>query len=176
MSSPYTTPEHQESGDALSVRVRAVSVLKIITVALSAGILVFMGIALGINAGAIDGEPKLLSWIGLGMAVLMFVNHLIVPNIIASLALNKINLDELRNADEAAQFLLLFPSFQTRHIVACAMLESAAFFNLIAYMIEKSAGSLATASVLLVLILIRFPTVSSVEFWIQDRAREVDRP
>lgn len=174
MSNPYSTPDHQGPAQPARNRVQAVRVLKIITFAMVTGVLLFMGVALAMNEGAIDGEAKIVSWVGLGMACLMTVNHLVVPNIVARAASNKVNAQEVRNADEADKFSLVFPAFQIRHIVACAMLEAAAFMNLVFYMLTAYVGNLAAASVLVVLIAIRFPSVSGVEFWVQDRTREIE--
>ena len=174
MSNPYSTPDDQNPGQPAQNSVQSVRVLKIITFAMVTGVLVFMAITLVMNQGAIDGAPKLMSWIGLGMGGLMAVNHLVVPNIVASAALNSVNTETLRNADETERFSLIYPAFQTRHIVASAMLEFAAFMNLVFYMLTAYVGNLAAASVLVVLIAIRFPSVSAVEFWVQDRIREVE--
>ena len=65
----------------------------------------------------------------------------------------------------------LAATYQTRLIIACAMLESAALLNLIAYMIEGSYFTLVAASVLLVIILNHFPTLGRLEDWV---ARELE--
>ncbi len=100
MSNSYSTPDEQNPGHSAQNSVQSVRVLRIITFAMVAGVLVFMGITLFMNQGAIDGTPKLMSWIGLGMGGLMVVNHLVVPNIVAGAALNGVNRETLRNADE----------------------------------------------------------------------------
>ncbi|MCP4784514.1 MAG: hypothetical protein GY903_07635 [Fuerstiella sp.] len=174
MSNSYSTPDEQNPGHSAQNSVQSVRVLRIITFAMVAGVLVFMGITLFMNQGAIDGTPKLMSWIGLGMGGLMVVNHLVVPNIVAGAALNGVNRETLRNADETERFSLIYPAFQTRHIVARAMLEAGAFMNLVLYMMTRYVGNLAAASVLVVLIAIRFPSVSTVEFWVQDRIRRIE--
>ncbi|MEO2030211.1 MAG: hypothetical protein ABGZ23_30465 [Fuerstiella sp.] len=174
MSNPYSTPDQQSPVQPTQDRVQAVRTLKIITFAMVMSVLVFMGVALAINKGAIDGAPEIMSWVGIGMAGLMTVNHLVLPNVIAKAASNKVNVEEIRNADEATKFSLVFPAFQARHIVASAMLEFAAFMNLVFYMVTEYAGNLAAASVLVVLLALRFPTVSAAEFWVQDRAREIE--
>ncbi|MEO2019784.1 MAG: hypothetical protein ABGZ53_36085 [Fuerstiella sp.] len=174
MSNPYSTPDQQGPVQPTLDRVQAVRGLKIITFAMVMSVLVFMGVALAINKGAIDGEPEIMSWIGIGMAGLMIVNHVVLPNVVAKAASNKVNAEEFRAADEATKFLLVFPAFQTRHIVASAMLEGAAFMNLVFYMMTEYVGNIAAAAVLVVLLALRFPTVSAAEFWVQDRTREIE--
>ncbi len=174
MSNPSATLDYQSPGQPSRDRVQAVRVLKLITFAMVLSVLVFMGVTLAMNEGAIDGEAEIVSWVGLGMACLMTVNHLVVPNIVAKAASNRVNAQEIRNADEAKKFSLVFPAFQIRHIVASAMLEAAAFMNLVFYLLTAYVGNLAAAAVLVVLIAIRFPSVSAVEFWVQDRTREIE--
>ena len=174
MSNPYATPDQPIPGQPPHDRVRAVRVLKIISGAMVMGVLVFMGITLVLNQGAIDGEAQIMSWVGIGMAGLMSVNHLVLPNIVAKAASSKVNADQLRSADDAQKFMLVFPAFQTRHIVASAMLEFAAFMNLVFYMLTAFVGNLAAASALLVLLALRFPSVSAAEFWVHDRTREIE--
>ncbi|MDG2131227.1 MAG: hypothetical protein P8K08_24730 [Fuerstiella sp.] len=174
MSPPYSTPDAQSPGQPAQNSVQSVRVLKIITFAMVMGVLVFMGVTLAMSQGAIDGDPNVMSWIGIGMGVLMGVNHLVVPNIVAGIALNNVNVETLQNADDMMKFSLIYPAFQTRHIVACGMLEAAAFMNLLFYMLTSYAGNLAAAGVLVVMIALRFPSVSAVEFWVQDRVREIE--
>ena len=54
------------------------------------------------------------------------------------------------------------------------MLEFAAFMNLLFYLLTAYVGNLAAASVLVVVLALRFPTVSAAEFWVQDRIREIE--
>jgi len=174
MSNPYSTPDDRSPGQPAQNSVQNVRVLKIVTFALVSGVLVFMGVALVMNRGVIDGEPNIMSWVGLGMGGLMFVNHLVVPNIVSRVALNNVNAEEVRHADEEKKFSLIYPVFQTRHIIACALLEGAAFMNLAFYMMTEYVGNIAAAAVLVAMIAIRFPSVSAVEFWVQDRIREIE--
>jgi hypothetical protein len=151
MSNPYSTPDGQDSHQPAFDREQCVLQLRIITF----GVVMFLGIALFLNGGAIDGKPEITSWGGFGMGVLMFASHLVIPTIVASRALNSVNAETVRNADETESFPLIYPAFQVRHIVACAMLEAGAFLNLVLYMVTKYAGHLAAAVVLVVLIVIR---------------------
>lgn len=174
MANPYSAPENSEYAQAPADQALAVRTLKIITIAMAAGVLVFMAIALVTNQGALDGDADILSWIAIGFAGLMFVNHLVIPGVIATASLGKVSTEQIREADEATRFSLIFPTYQIRHIVACALLEGAAFFNVVAYMMEPFGGNLAAAGILIALIAVRIPTVSGVTFWVQDRAREIE--
>jgi hypothetical protein len=48
-------------------------------------------------------------------------------------------------------------------VIRCAILEGAAFFCLVSYMIESNRLSMVVASILLIILLMQFPTTSRVE-------------
>jgi hypothetical protein len=152
----------------------AVRVLQIITFALAQGVVVFGVVVLFLNGAAVNGQPEILTWTALGMAGLMIVMHFVIPPVFSRAALSGLKAADLKDKSEDGIFELIGPAFQTQHIVACALLEAAAFFNLIAYMIEKSLYPLVAAGVLIALILIRMPTTTRIEFWVSDRAREIE--
>jgi hypothetical protein len=54
------------------------------------------------------------------------------------------------------------------------MLEGAAFLNLVCFIVSGFAGNLIAGVVLIGLIAMRFPTASKLEFWVQDRTREIE--
>jgi hypothetical protein len=151
-----------------------VRLLKIITFALAQGAIVFGAVALFLNSGETSGKPDILTWIGLGMAVLMLVNHFVIPPIIARAWLSRLTSADLQDKSDEERFSMIAPAFQTQHIIACAMLEGAAFFNLVAYIIDGCLYSLIAAGVPIGMILMKMPTMTRVEFWVQDRGREID--
>ncbi|MEZ6131949.1 MAG: hypothetical protein R3C59_25085 [Planctomycetaceae bacterium] len=173
MSNPYSSSDQQRVTISQD-RTQRVRGMQIITIGLMMGTLSFLTVALVINQAAIDGEPDILAWMGLGFAGLIFLVHLVVPGIVTSAALNQVNSEALRKADDDGRFAMLSPVYQTRLIIACAMLEGAAFFNLVAYIVDKYVGNVIAAVVLIIMIAVRFPTLSKVEFWVQDRAREIE--
>lgn len=174
MSSPYSTPNEQGPGESAFFIAANARQLQIVTVAMAMAVLVMTGVFLGINQGELKTEPEFLSWIGVGMAVMMTFNSLVVPRIVATTTLKKIDSNQLRDATLEEQFALVSPAFRSRHIIGCAILEGAAVLNLVFYMITSYVGNVAAASVLLIFILMRFPTASRIEFWTQDKIRELD--
>jgi hypothetical protein len=60
----------------------------------------------------------------------------------------------------------LAPLYQTQLIIGSALLESAAFFAAIAYMLERNPIALAMAVVLLSALVARFPTSDRVNAWL----------
>jgi len=174
MSNPYASPQQDSGIEPSAVRSQRLRGMQIIVFAMMMGTLTFLGVTLMLNDGAIDGEPDILSWVGLGFAGLMIVVHWAVPGIVAKTALSQVDSEAVRDADNDGRFEMLSPVYRTRLIIACAMLEGAACFNLVAYMTTPYLGNLIAAVVLVIMILVRFPTLSRVEFWVQDRAREIE--
>lgn len=71
----------------------------------------------------------------------------------------------------------LYGAYQTRMIVGMALLEGAAFFNLIAYIVGSRWWNLAAAGVLLLMMAAMFPTKNKLEQWVHDQLQlmEVER-
>lgn len=174
MSNPYSPPDQQEPAGQAASLARQARGLQIITFAMAMGVLVFMGMCLVMNEGVLGEKPELLSWIGIGFAAITFVTHLVLPGIVANATLKKLSGDNVRSADEAMKFDLVVPAFRLRHIVTCALLEGGAMLNLVAYLVTDYAGNLMAASVQLTMMLIRFPTATRLQFWAQDRIREIE--
>ena len=59
--------------------------------------------------------------------------------------------------------------YQTSLIMGLAMLEGAAFFNLIIFLLEGKAVTLISALALLLVEVVRFPTRSGVESWVENQ-------
>jgi len=174
MSNPYAAPDDNSVVSPPEDLIESVRGIKIITVALAAGALLFLGIALATNAGHIEWEPNVLSWLAIGIAALNAVLHVIISAVTETTGLRNLNAEAVREADEPVSRKLLIRVYLHRHIVACALLEGAAFFNLVAYMVTHFGGNLVAAAVLISLIAIRLPSVGGVQFWIQDRIREIE--
>ncbi len=64
----------------------------------------------------------------------------------------------------------LLPLFQIQLIIASALTEGAAFFALIAYMVERHPFALGLAALLIVVLLSRFPTLDRVHGWLDDQS------
>ena len=150
-----------------------VRVAQIITIAMMAGVLAFAVVAAVMRRFQFDGQPDFLNWIAIGFAGVAFVLHYVVPGILVGTSLREIAPSDLTDSDREANFHRLFPLFQTRHIIACALLEGAAFFNLFAFLQSGYLWSFVAAGVFVVLMATRFPTQASCEEWISDRVREI---
>jgi hypothetical protein len=149
MSNPITTPE------------QAIRVMQIIAIALVMGVVLFALIAV-FMLGALD-EPAdgfIVSLIGAAFASGAFVMHLIVPSLMTGSAAGD---------GAASDELSHYQRYQAKLIVGLALLEGAAFFNIIATIIEHNWWSLAIAGCLVFWMLAMFPTRTRVKHWIESR-------
>jgi hypothetical protein len=137
---------------------QAVRVAQIITIALVMGVVLFGVVAL-LFVGALDdpADGVILSGMGAGFAVLMFVMHLVIPAQIAR--------QQAGTADESQ----LYGVYVTKTIVGLALLEGAAFFNLVALIVEHNWWSLAIAGGLVFWMLAMFPTRTRVDHWVETQ-------
>ena len=136
--------------EQLALQVR---VMQIIVLALAMGVATFAVVVLLVIRPEPTEDDVLLGYIAVAAALLAVPIGLVVPRMIAS-----------RQSASLA-------TYQTKLIVGAAIFEGAAFFNLVAYMIEGQTFNLATAAVLVVFILLQFPSVGGVQDWLDQRDR-----
>ncbi len=172
---------NHETSAALAGPIR---VMQIIVGALVAGPLAFLVFALatrGENAKPREGVA-IATYGAMSLAVCAISARMIVPNLIAASARKKIAggkwqlvnedgvpdrpNDFIQKTGDAGKLCMVF---QIRLIVASALLEGAAFLSIMAFMIEGQLFALVLACLLLMGILLGFPTASSVEHWIDDQ-------
>lgn len=158
--------------------------MQIIVGALCLGVLSFLIVVLVIGSAKPqdqDSEP-FLTYLAVGMAVGAIVVSIFLPSIILrSSPANTANpvVDDARlvgangmASENIGRFAQLY---QTQLIIRCAILEGAAFFCLVGYMIEQQMFGLVAAVVLLLVMLANFPTRSRVESWIDARLIEKEQ-
>lgn len=150
MSNPITTPE------------QAVRAMQIIAGALIMGVVTFGLVAVFI-IGALD-EPAdgiIFSAVGAAFASGAFVMHLVVPGMMTASS---------RGDAAALDDSSLYQTYQVRMIVGLALLEGAAFFNIIAAIVEHNWWSLAIAGALVLWMLAMFPTTTRVKHWVETQS------
>jgi hypothetical protein len=157
---------------ALDQRIRT---MRIIIFALVNGVVIFMIIAILQRASGHFGEPRdtvLISSIALAVGVGLFVANLVVPNLVAAGARRQIARGQsplVTPSPIPGDVGALVAVFQTRLILAAALLEGGSFFLLIAYLIEGQIYTLLGAIVLVVFLALRFPTRTGVERWLEEQ-------
>lgn len=164
----------------------AVRTMQVIVGALAAGVLTFVGVVLAVVRGGVIGgqlqQEPLITHVAAGFAVVAAVLWGIVPGLITSRMRqaiaggNKSPLTtKLSNAAEVRDVAPLTVAYQSRLIVGAALLEGAAFFNLIVYMLEQQPLSLVAAGVLLLIMLTQIPTVSRLEAWVESELSTIEQ-
>jgi len=149
--------------------------MQIIVGALAVGIINFLLVVVFVIRPQAQGAPAgelLLTYLAVGGAVVAVIVSLIVPIVLAG-SMRKTMPDssvdsKTASAKENAIILPLVQVYQTLLIIKCAILEGAAFFCLVTHMIERQTITLATAGVLLLVLLAQFPMRSRVEAWIES--------
>lgn len=149
---------------------------QIIVAALVTGVLAFLGIVVALFSRG-DGEP-LITWIAIAVAIVTVFASIVVSRMVTRQGLQSTDLPSPSGVDDRfgvgtddRVLSKVLAAYQTRLIVACAPLEGAAFFNLIAYMLEGQALSLIVAGMLMLLMAVRFPTTGGAEDWVANALR-----
>jgi hypothetical protein len=146
-----------------------VRTMQIIVGVLALGVVNFMVIAVVIiasqqgAANAVRGDTPIITYAALAAAVTAIFAAFLVPNLFAG-GLRK----SFANAPEKNEIRSAAQIYQTLLIIRCALLEGAAFFCLVSYMLERQTITLAASLMLLVFLLTQFPTLSRVEAWVEN--------
>lgn len=151
----------------------SIRTMQIIAAALMMGVLVFLGVVLVVTSGRIDGHPGMMTMIAAGFAFLMLVNHFVIPPIISKAQLKQAIETGIHQKPEDERTQEYCGIYQTQLIAGFALLEGAAFFNLVAMMLEHCVASIVVVTLLLLLMAAKFPTRDKVSFWVQDKLREL---
>jgi hypothetical protein len=165
------------SSEAADHRARGLRTLRLFNGALLAGVLAFLAIAcvLRLNRpqGLLAAQPFALGF-GPGaklatVAVLLTVMNvamaLVVPSRIVASQRNRLARSEGRKLNDS----LLLAAYQTARVLYLVLLEGAAFFCLIVFLIDGSGLTLLLALALMAGMLIGFPTESRLESWLDQQ-------
>ena len=155
--------------------------MRIIAAALISGVVVFLAVVLFVFTGDLPPGRPLHTYIALGAGVFALFFSFIIPALIggsikqALIEGKRVELPSQFKADPGVGIVgnLLFLS-QTRLIIGYAILEGAAIYNLVAYMLERQQVSLATVGLLLAAMILKFPTQGRLEAFVADELRSID--
>jgi hypothetical protein len=138
--------------------------MQIIALALPQGVILFAIVAV-VGLGALSQPPSgtMFSFVAAGFAGFAFVAHLVFPRFMVARAPG--------GASPFTSEMQACSAFQTQMIVRIAVLEGAAFFNVICSIIEHNWWSLGIAGLLVGWMLTNFPTRNRVERWIAEQRR-----
>lgn len=161
-----------------------IRIMQIIVGALVTGPLVFLIFALVTRGGA--AKPRegasIATYAAIGLAVCAITARMIVPDLVTAAARKKIasgnwqvggedggsdrTNDFFQQTGDAGKLCIVF---QTRLIIGSALLEGSAFLAILAFLFEGLIFALLLACLLLMGILLGFPTASVVEHWIDGQ-------
>lgn len=177
MSNPYQSPSAGQSNlDAFELTekcLQKVRISQIITVALITGAVLFLLFALWSKKATLDGAMGMLNGVGMLFALMAFGGSMLIPDVVAKASLEQLDPEEFATLNNEDRFLRLAPIFETRNIVSCALIEGAAYLNILAYFLEPFVGSLVVVAALLALLFTRYPTANTFQNWIANTARDL---
>jgi hypothetical protein len=138
------------------------AVCKIIAGSLVFGVIAFAAVAIALRLGQAPEPDALMSIIAAVFAAGTVIVRQVLLGVMSGRAVP---------AAPASETTANSPLglYQTRMIVGLALLEGAAFFNLIAYLLEGHWWSFLVIAALLAWMLASFPTRSRLRQWIDDR-------
>ena len=159
--------------------------MQVVVLALAAGVVTFGVIVTVIGAeppGDRQPEPSIISYLAVAAACVALVASIAVPGLLAAIARRRIVTGQpampnpkLTLPAELGDVGPIAVVYQTRLIVSVAFLEGAAFFNLIAYLLEGQLMSLTAAAIMLIALVSRFPTASQMTGWVEEQLKAIEQ-
>lgn len=161
---------------------RITRTVQIIAVALSMGVMVFGGVILGLGLAPEEAaETPIISIISAIIAFAVLAATMVVPGFVASSMMKKVvegkpfsKQSGLQYPEEAGDVGPLLGIYQTKQIVRLGLLEGAAFFNLIACMLEGHLFSLGIVVGLLCSMFFTFPSRDGVERFVREQLQAIE--
>ncbi|MHB8862503.1 MAG: hypothetical protein ACYC6N_08870 [Pirellulaceae bacterium] len=163
-------------------KLRVVRTLQFIILTLAAGVLAFALIVFLLPQGGVKpwNAKAIVSQLMAGISVVMILSRVFVPPLIAQSGRQKIASGTWpapgngggpdSPTTEEGKLLAIF---QMQAILGSALLEGAAFCNLVAFLLEGQSYSLLLVLLLLSGILAGIPTVHSLEGWLEQQRRRM---
>lgn len=172
-----TTP--QPSSHTPATAALALQTARIITLALTGSVVGFAIIVLAVLRAGKPLAPEawglsgMLTLLALLFAVMNIALSFVVPPQLTRTGLQRVTRDQARDPKPGwegfpVEAPAVFPVFQSELIVRLALLEGAAFFAVIAHMMEGTLLPLLAALVLVILMLASFPTDERFRAWVES--------
>lgn len=174
MATSSSKDDFATTGQPSAAFVQQVRGLQVITIVMAIGASVIAGIAMLAQSNAKAGQPEILAFIGIAVALANLTAHAIVPKIIASQQLGKISREDLLALTTEERQQKAINLIRGPHITGSALLEGAAVINAIAYLIDNWIGSIAIAGVLVVLIVLRTPSVFGMYNKVAETLQQIE--
>ncbi|HMP78558.1 MAG TPA: hypothetical protein PKD54_03845 [Pirellulaceae bacterium] len=147
----------------------ALRTAQIITFGIVSGTMMALIIFLVLKLGQpIEASLTMLTILGLAASLGALVASFVVPRLVWQQGINKLKIETQNQPDSPHQSLAQV--FMTSHIVKLAILEGAAFLNLLLFFLELNWVPLGVTLVLIAWMAIQFPREDSVTTSSQRRA------
>lgn len=158
---------------------KTVRVLQIIVGAMCLGAIAFLVVAWFAPMTRKSDQP-VLSYLAPAIGLVAVPLSFVLPVIMMGQARRKIAGGELganlpSNNPVPTEKDQLYGTFSTVTIMGSSLLQGALLLAILAFMIERQSIALATALVLLLLLLARIPTRHRVDVWIEEQTRLIER-
>jgi hypothetical protein len=123
-----------------------------------------------------EADDNMMSYIAIGFAFVTGTLSVIVPQIMVSSQIEQIANGTFSLGNKSVEMpdtdeVKLAAVYQTTTIVACALLEAAGFFNTHVYLED---GQIAIAILVVLGVLLHFPTVNRVKDWIDRKKYDLE--
>ncbi|QDT95704.1 hypothetical protein [Gimesia aquarii] len=146
--------------------------MMVIWIALIMGVVTFgiVVIMIGLKGAPGDDLP-VITYGGIGIAALMLVLRFFVPDMMARNQFKQAmqTAKAEGNEDEEEMLGKFYQIFLTRLIIGMALLEGAAFLNLVAVMAENQPLGFVPVAILLLAMIASVPTKSKLDGWIRNQ-------
>jgi len=161
--------------------------MRIIVFAMATGCIFFLVVTQVIGfGGPKQAAPPIITYTACLFAATVVFMRFVVPGIVVAAGRKNLVREMIARADDF-EFptdvgdLFKSPEFgnklcgllQTKTIISVALLEGAAFFSLIAYMIEGTPLSIIVAVALIIGIMLHFPTRARMIDWIERQLQNI---
>lgn len=143
----------------------------IIHIALAMGVLIFGGVIYWQHSPGSMSQLELLTMMGFAVAAGAVLARSVVPPLLANAKVAQVARRDTADPEEDRRNLL--GAYQASAIIAAALLEAPAFFNIFAYMMEQNPLSLVVAGALAAAILASIPSSGALDNWLENKLRAV---
>jgi hypothetical protein len=155
-------------------------VLQVISAAMMSAVVTFLIVVVLILQEAAPAGPLVHTYPAVGLGIIALVAAFLVPHFVGG-GIKKALVEgkrvvlppQFRAGPEVGIVGNLLGLFQSRHIVGYAILEGAAFYGLIAYLLERQQASLIVVGLLLAAMLMRVPTRARLENWLEAELKSI---
>ncbi len=168
---------NRETVERIRPRIRS---FRLIFAALIAGVALFGLLIIALVALKFDSQFSMLSLIIFGISALIGAQALVIPRMVGVGAIRQLapTIAKLDPDQTETRFQIVSQTLGvwfTSTLIGVAMLEGAAFMNLVGAFVEGNAWHLVAAGLFLAMMVVFFPSENRVLGWIEQRLDDLQR-